>query len=549
MRATRLLGLAALAVACFGSTAFAESATYNGTDGHVYTLQTGLIGDMRTWEDAKSFCNGVQFNGQPSLLSPYRNPAVGDSENAVATLCARRTCWINEPTRPGNDRIGEQLCALKTALNEDVFQGCFQVVSFVCRSASPVNAVSTPAPAPSAPTAAPPTPSPSGDNSTQVSEGPARQKQYVGLNGRVYTLFFLGAQRTWGEAAAYCQAIGMEHSPYRTDLYGADSVYAVNLLCARSTRTTCWLGEEPSDDNTLCPMLDQRGESHFQDCGQPLAFVCRTLLGDSEGAESTPSIQPSRWQLAPVVVDSRLGSDGRRYVLYSGPDRNRRTHRQALDYCMSMGQEMASYMPEQDPASANAVEALCRGSGRLLTSWVFNPSVDGLCSVFSAADSRVYLQGCNQLVSWVCRTARPIDYPNLDGDEELPPVPAIPNPPATIDWTGPNDGMVYTLYNGDAPNRRNYTDAAAFCASVGAELSPFNRRNPDGDSVAAVRALCGGARTTCWVRERLVGSDQQFCPLVSQEVKALWQDCDQRINFVCRVRAPPSHRRLMSMRG
>ncbi|KXZ46774.1 hypothetical protein GPECTOR_41zsp2 [Gonium pectorale] len=687
MRAFSLLALVAAAafLACPGG-ARAESATYNGTDGHVYVLQTGILDDLRTWQDAKSFCNGVQFNGKPSLLCPYRNPALGDSEAAIRTLCGSRhkTCWLDGETKQGGP--GEMLCPLVTAFDEVVYQGCLQVVSFVCRSADPVNKpTAAPAPVPTSAPAPVPVPEPvpgqqpvpaygpgpvpvpqpglegprAGDASS-VPLGPYKQKSFKGIDGRTYTLFFLGAVRTWAEAGEYCNTIGQELAPYKTDsLYAGDSAFAVNLLCARSTATTCWLGERPvgheGSGDMLCPMIDQAGTKHYQDCGQPMAFVCRTVqaeskpsndtskdptpwrlaptpflgavrtwaeageycntigqelapyktdslyAGDSafavnllcarstattcwlgerpvghEGsgdmlcpmidqagtkhyqdcgqpmafvcrtvqAESKPSNDtskdPTPWRLAPTPVQTYAGADGRHYTLYSGAQRSRRTHRAALDYCADMSQELAPYDPDASPSgpvgdSVRAVHALCGGNASL-TCWVLAKSIDGLCPVYSGHDNKVYWQGCIQLVSWVCRTAQPITFPDLNGDnlEEEGPIARLPDPAAEVAYPNSDDGYKYTLFRGDAPNRRNYTDAVEFCESLGGELSPFNRRAPDGNSVRAVRFLCGGAATTCWVRQRMVGS--QYCPLVSQEVVAQWQTCDQKINFVCRVK-------------
>ncbi|KXZ46717.1 zsp2b [Gonium pectorale] len=568
--AVNLLCARSTATTCWLGERPVESATYNGTDGHVYVLQTGILDDLRTWQDAKSFCNGVQFNGKPSLLCPYRNPALGDSEAAIRTLCGSRhkTCWLDGETKQGGP--GEMLCPLVTAFDEVVYQGCLQVVSFVCRSADPVNKpAAAPAPVPtSAPVPVPvpepvpgqqpvpaygpgpvPVPQPglegprAGDASS-VPLGPYKQKSFNGIDGRSYTLFFLGAVRTWAEAGEYCNTIGQELAPYKTDsLYAGDSAFAVNLLCARSTATTCWLGERPvgheGSGDMLCPMIDQAGTKHYQDCGQPMAFVCRTVQAESKPSNDT-SKDPTPWRLAPTPVRTYAGADGRHYTLYSGPQRSRRTHRAALDYCADMSQELAPYDPDASPSgpvgdSVRAVHALCGGNASL-TCWVLAKSIDGLCPVYSGHDNKVYWQGCIQLVSWVCRTAQPITFPDLNGDklEEEGPIARLPDPAAEVAYPNSDDGYKYTLFRGDAPNRRNYTDAVEFCESLGGELSPFNRRAPDGNSVRAVRFLCGGAATTCWVRQRMVGS--QYCPLVSQEVVAQWQTCDQKINFVCRVK-------------
>mgnify|MGYP001807617325 CR=1 FL=1 len=258
--------------------------SYIGSDGYRYVLQTGLIGDMRTWQDAQSYCDGVSQAGHVSVLSPYRNPAVGDSVAAINALCVarRKTCWLMENTTTGAP--DEKLCPLVTAAGDTVYQGCLQVVSFVCRSMVPVVTPTVPSPSPSptpspadgsSPTPAPaPTPTYGGagsDNSGGVTDGvpngPARQKTYNGRDGRTYTLFFLGAVRPYTDAAAYCAAAGLELSPYNVDsLYAGDAAFAVKLLCARSTSTTCWLGEAPQSG--LCPMLDALGDMHYQSCEQ-----------------------------------------------------------------------------------------------------------------------------------------------------------------------------------------------------------------------------------------------------------------------------------------
>ncbi|KXZ49537.1 hypothetical protein GPECTOR_21zsp2 [Gonium pectorale] len=634
LRVAALVAIAALFSSC-GATA--ESATFNGTDGHVYVLQTGLHSDLRTWQDAKSWCNGVQFNGKPSLLCPYRNQPLGDSVNAIRDLCGSRqkTCWLEGETKQGGP--GEMLCPLVTSYDWIIYQGCQQVVSFVCRSADPVNTPSAadPAPAPSSgpdpvPGGGAPVPAPvpvpaygSGGGSDvptdvgSVPLGAFQQKSFKGLDGRTYTLFFLGAVRTWAEAAEYCHTIGTELSPYNTDsLYAGDAAYAVKLLCARSTSTTCWLGERPksfkgldgrtytlfflgavrtwaeaaeychtigtelSPYNTdslyagdaayavkllcarststtcwlgerpvghegsgdmMCPMLDQAGDQHYQDCGQPMAFVCRTKQAESQPSNDTAN-DPTPWRLAPTPADSRLGADGRHYTLYSGPQRSRRTHRAALDYCSSIGQELAPYDPDASPYSPSAdsvasVRALCGGTAGL-TCWVHAKSVDGLCPVYSGHDNKVYWQGCIQLVSWVCRTAQPVASADLNGDDAADDGPIVPLPTPAAEVTYPPtavpDGYTYKLFRGDAPNRRNYTEAVRFCESQGGELSPFNRRAPEGNSVRAVRYLCSGAATTCWVRQRLIGDE--YCPLVSQEVVVQWQTCEQQLNFVCRFK-------------
>ncbi|KXZ49526.1 zsp2a [Gonium pectorale] len=652
MQGLRVAALVAIAALLFSCGATAESATYNGTDGHVYVLQTGLHSDLRTWKDAKSWCNGVQFNGKPSLLCPYRNQPLGDSVNAIRDLCGSRqkTCWLEGETKQGGP--GEMLCPLVTSYDWIIYQGCQQVVSFVCRSADPksfkgldgrtytlffLGAVRTwaeaaeychtigtelspyntdslyagdaayavkllcarststtcwlgerpgcqqvvsfvcrsadpvntpsaadPAPAPSSgPDPAPgdgaPVPAPvpvpaygSGGGSDvptdvgSVPLGAFQQKSFKGLDGRTYTLFFLGAVRTWAEAAEYCHTIGTELSPYNTDsLYAGDAAYAVKLLCARSTSTTCWLGERPvgheGSGDMMCPMLDQAGDQHYQDCGQPMAFVCRTKQAESQPSNDTAN-DPTPWRLAPTPADSRLGADGRHYTLYSGPQRSRRTHRAAMDHCSSIGQELAPYDPDASPYSPSAdsvasVRALCGGKAGL-TCWVHAKSVDGLCPVYSGHDNKVYWQGCIQLVSWVCRTSQPVASADLNGDDAADdgPITPLPTPAAEVTYppTAVPDGYTYKLFRGDAPNRRNYTEAVRFCESQGGELSPFNRRAPEGNSVRAVRYLCGGAATTCWVRQRLIGDE--YCPLVSQEVVVQWQTCEQQLNFVCRFK-------------
>ncbi|KXZ43599.1 hypothetical protein GPECTOR_86g393 [Gonium pectorale] len=139
----------------------------------------------------------------------------------------------------------------------------------------------------------------------------------------------------------------------------------------------------------LCPMIDQAGTKHYQDCGQPMAFMCRTVQAEIKPSNDT-SKDPTRalatWRPRPQTP--RVGAEGHHCTLYRGPQRLFRTHRAVRDHCADMSQELAS--PDASPSgpvgdSVRAVHALCGGNASL-TCCVLAKSIDGLCPVYSDHD-------------------------------------------------------------------------------------------------------------------------------------------------------------------
>ena len=387
-----------------------------------------------------------------------------------------------------------------------------------------------------------------------------------------YVLYFEGMTRNFTQAQQYCASTGQELAPYNTvDANVGDSLFAVNLLCSKTAKTTCWV-QEPGV-GSLYPIISQEGTVHYQDGWQEVAFVCRSMLASSNSTAS-PTLEPES-DCAPLAVDYQVGDDLRGYTLYSGPGCSRRSHRAALDYCDGLGQELANYWlpdgthpsPAYSPAldypgaagypgsSYAVVRVLCTKWER--TCWLHMQSLDGLAPMISK-EGEFFYQGADQKLSWVCRTKdaiatvapvapTPAPVPNL----KSVPVPAPTPEVATSRNYTADDGRRYTLFDGDAPNRQNYTDAAQFCAALEGkagtsgqwELAFYDFPGSSSYPISsnAVKLLCGGYKTTCWVQGPPAPQSEggmDVCPMVSQEVAGYYQACTQTLNFVCR--SPPT---------
>ncbi|EFJ41166.1 hypothetical protein VOLCADRAFT_98842 [Volvox carteri f. nagariensis] len=161
-------------------------------------------------------------------------------------------------------------------------------------------------------------------------------------------------------------------------------------VCDSSDMELAPAGEESSLDpsSDLCYLMSQEGDVHLQGCDQPVRFVCRSRYAGGDD----PNV---------LTHEDETGSQ---YRLYGMDAKQATTYDGAAAFCTGLGAGW-DLVPYGDDVGYHAVQRLC--SARLFTCWLKRANGFPYCPLM-AADGTLQMQGCDQLVRFVCRRPRQI---------------------------------------------------------------------------------------------------------------------------------------------